>query len=149
MRVLVQRVRSASVEVEGREVASIGHGLLLLIGIASGDGEEQLRWMAGKIAGLRIFEDAKEKFNLSLLDVGGEALAVSQFTLYGDTRKGKRPSFTRAAPPETAEPLCNRFTELLREQGINVAEGIFRAHMQVKLVNDGPVTILIERLPAP
>ena len=149
MRVLVQRVTSASVEVEGREVASIGHGLLLLIGIASGDGEEQLRWMAGKIAGLRIFEDDKEKFNLSLSDVGGEALAVSQFTLYADTRKGKRPSFTRAAPPETAEPLCNRFTDFLREQGINVAEGVFRAHMQVKLVNDGPVTILIERLPAP
>ncbi|HEB84211.1 MAG TPA: D-tyrosyl-tRNA(Tyr) deacylase [Bacteroidetes bacterium] len=145
MRVLLQRVREAAVLVEGRPVARIGPGLLLLVGIARGDGEEELRWMARKVATLRIFEDEEGRFNRSLQDTGGEVLAVSQFTLYADARKGRRPSFVDAAPPEAAEPLCRRYAELLREEGLKVSEGVFGARMQVQLVNDGPVTLMLQR----
>ncbi len=145
MRVLLQRVREAAVLVEGRPVARIGPGLLLLVGIARGDGEDELRWMARKVAALRIFEDEEGRFNRSLQDTGGEVLAVSQFTLYADARKGRRPSFVDAAPPEAAEPLCRRYAELLREEGLKVSEGVFGARMQVQLVNDGPVTLMLQR----
>jgi D-tyrosyl-tRNA(Tyr) deacylase len=146
MRAVVQRVSGAAVVVEGKTVGAIGAGLMILLGITHGDGEEQARWMANKIAGLRIFEDDAGKMNRSLLEVGGGALVVSQFTLYGDCRKGRRPSFTSAARPEIAEPLCERFMDLLREAGIiRVESGIFGAHMQVEIHNDGPVTLVLER----
>jgi len=145
MRVVIQRVREARVTVDGEVVGQIGPGLLLLVGIGRGDTEEALRWVAEKIINLRIFEDEDGRMNLSLREVGGEILAVSQFTLYGDVRKGRRPNFTGAAPPEEAEPLFNRFVQLLRESGAKVETGRFRAHMLVELVNDGPVTLLLER----
>lgn len=145
MQCVVQRVTSASVTVAGDVVGEIGPGLLLLVGIAEGDGEDQLRWMAEKVAKLRIFSDADGKFNESLLDTGGAVLSVSQFTLLGDVRKGTRPSFTKAAAPEHAQAAWERFNELVRAQGIDVATGTFAASMQVELVNDGPVTILLER----
>ena len=145
MQCVVQRVTSASVAVAGDVVGEIGPGLVLLVGIAAGDTDDQLRWMAEKVAKLRIFSDADGKFNDSLLDTGGAVLSVSQFTLLGDVRKGTRPSFTRAAAPEHAKPAWERFNELVRAQGIDVATGIFAASMQVELVNDGPVTILLER----
>ena len=145
MRVVIQRVREARVTVDGEVVGQIGPGLLLLVGIGRGDTEEALRWVAEKIINLRIFEDESGRMNLSLREVGGEILAVSQFTLYGDVRKGRRPNFTGAAPPEEAEPLFNRFVQLLRESGAKVETGRFRAHMLVELVNDGPVTLLLER----
>jgi D-tyrosyl-tRNA(Tyr) deacylase len=145
MQCVVQRVTSASVTVAGDVVGEIGPGLVVLVGIAEGDTDEQLRWMAEKVAKLRIFSDAEGKFNESLLDTGGAVLSVSQFTLLGDVRKGTRPSFTRAAAPEHARPAWERFNELVRAQGIDVATGIFAASMQVELVNDGPVTILLER----
>ena len=145
MRVVIQRVREARVTVDGEVVGQIGPGLLLLVGIGRGDTEEALRWVAEKIINLRIFEDEDGKMNRSLQEVGGEILAVSQFTLYGDVRKGRRPNFTGAAPPEEAEPLFNRFVQLLRESGVRVETGRFRAHMLVELVNDGPVTLLLER----
>jgi D-tyrosyl-tRNA(Tyr) deacylase len=145
MQCVVQRVTSASVTVAGDVVGEIGPGLVALVGIAEGDTDEQLRWMAEKVAKLRIFSDAEGKFNESLLDTGGAVLSVSQFTLLGDVRKGTRPSFTRAAAPEHARPAWERFNELVRAQGIDVATGIFAASMQVELVNDGPVTILLER----
>jgi D-tyrosyl-tRNA(Tyr) deacylase len=145
MRALVQRVLKGSVRVNDQVVASIGRGLVVFLGIGQGDGEEQARVLAEKVAQLRIFEDAESKFNLSLLDVGGEALVVSQFTLYGDARKGRRPSFSEAARPEVAAPLVDRFIEYLRAQGVPTQSGIFAAHMLVEIHNDGPVTIWLER----
>jgi D-tyrosyl-tRNA(Tyr) deacylase len=146
MRAVVQRVSRASVTVDGEVVGAIDRGVMILLGVTHGDGEEQARWLAHKIAGLRIYEDAEGKMNLGLLDVGGEALVVSQFTLYGDCRKGRRPSFTDAARPEVAEPLCARFVELLRQAGVRrVESGVFGAHMMVEIHNDGPVTLILER----
>jgi len=145
MRALVQRVLKGSVRVNDQVVASIGRGLVVFLGIGQGDGEEQARVLAEKVAQLRIFEDAESKFNLSLLDVGGEALVVSQFTLYGDARKGRRPSFSEAARPEVAAPLVDRFIEYLRAQGVPTQSGIFAANMLVEIHNDGPVTIWLER----
>jgi len=145
MRALVQRVRSGKVSVEAQTVAQIGRGLVILLGIGHGDSEEQARWMAEKIATLRIFEDEHGKTNLSALDVGGEALVVSQFTLYADARKGRRPSFTDAALPDIAAPLVEQFAALLREQGVPTQTGLFGAHMLVEIHNDGPVTIWLEK----
>jgi D-tyrosyl-tRNA(Tyr) deacylase len=145
MRALLQRVKSGKVTVDNRPVAQIGRGLVILLGIGQGDTEEQAEFMAEKIATLRIFEDSESKFNLSLLDVGGEALVVSQFTLYADARKGRRPSFTEAARPETAEPLVEKFTNLLRARGVKTQAGVFAAHMLVEIENDGPVTIWLEK----
>ncbi len=145
MRIVLQRVKNAYVAVEGKEVARIGKGLLLLVGIGRGDGEEELSFWARKIPDLRVFPDDEGKFNLSLRDVGGEILCVSQFTLYGDCRKGRRPSFTEAAPGQEAERLFSRFVELLSAQGVPVKSGIFGARMEVGLVNDGPVTLILER----
>lgn len=144
MRAVIQRVREASVSVEGREVAAIGPGLLILLGVGQADTAEGARWLAGKVAELRIFEDAEGKMNRSVQEVGGAALVVSQFTLYGDARKGRRPSFTDAAPPEAAAPLLRVFVDELRERGLPVQEGVFGAKMQVQLVNDGPVTIYLD-----
>lgn len=144
VRAVVQRVARAAVRVEGAEVGAIGPGLLVLLGVARGDGEAEARWMAGKLAGLRIFEDAAGKMNRAVAEAGGALLVVSQFTLLGDARKGNRPSFTGAAPPEQADPLYQRTCALLREQGLRVETGRFRATMAVELVNDGPVTILLE-----
>jgi D-tyrosyl-tRNA(Tyr) deacylase len=145
MRALIQRVRSASVSVEDQNVARIGHGLVILLGIGQGDNEENARFLAGKIASLRIFEDDQGKFNLSILDKGGAAIVVSQFTLFADTRKGRRPSFTGAAAPEIAEPLVLKFAGILRSLGIPTQCGIFGAHMLVEIQNDGPVTIWLEK----
>jgi len=145
MRVVLQRVNSGRVTVESGVIAEIGLGVVILLGIGHGDGEEQARFLAGKIANLRIFEDEGGKINRSLLDVGGQAVVVSQFTLYADTRKGRRPSFTDAAPPEDASQLVERFTALLREQGVPTQTGEFGAHMLVEIANDGPVTIWMER----
>jgi D-tyrosyl-tRNA(Tyr) deacylase len=145
MRAVVQRVQRSSVTVDGRVVGSIGPGLCVLLGVKEGDGEEEARWMAQKIAGLRIFEDEQGKMNRSVLEAGGAALVVSQFTLYGDARKGRRPSFTDAARPEAADPLIARFVELLKAEGVPVQTGVFRAMMVVEIINDGPVTIILER----
>ena len=145
MRVVIQRVRMGKVIVDGEAIAEIGKGLVILTGIGPEDGEEQARYLAEKIANLRIFPDAEGKTNLSCLDVGGEALVVSQFTLYADTRKGRRPSFINAAPPEIAEPLVERFANLLREQGLPTQMGQFGAEMMVEIHNHGPVTIWMER----
>jgi D-tyrosyl-tRNA(Tyr) deacylase len=144
MRALIQRVSKASVSVEGQIISAIGPGLLILLGVGHSDGEEQAGFLAGKIANLRIFEDPAGKTNLSVLDVAGEALVVSQFTLYADTRKGRRPSFTDAALPTQAEPLVERFVELLRAQGVPTQPGRFGAHMLVEIHNNGPVTIWLE-----
>jgi len=144
VRVLLQRVSRASVTVANQIVGQISRGYVLLVGVGHGDGEEQALWLAQKIAGLRIFEDSEGKFNLSIQDVGGSALVVSQFTLYADARKGRRPSFTDAALPEIAEPLVGRFADLLGAEGIPVEMGIFGAHMLVEIANDGPVTIWLE-----
>lgn len=145
MRALIQRVSHASVTVDEQIVSKIGKGLLILLGVGHGDGEEQAQFLADKIANLRIFEDEEGKTNLSVLDVKGEALVVSQFTLYADTRKGRRPSFTDAAPPEIAEPLVNHFAELLRRYGVPTQSGKFGEHMLVEIHNDGPVTIWLDR----
>lgn len=144
MRALVQRVTEAVVEVDGVVAGAVGAGLLVLLGITHDDNEEIARRLAEKVAGLRIFSDAEGHFNHSLHDVGGAILVVSQFTLYADTRKGKRPSFLEAAPPETANALVNVFVEQLRGLGITVGTGVFGAHMEVALVNDGPVTIMLD-----
>ncbi len=144
MRAVVQRVSEASVVVAGQTVGAIGRGLLVLLGVTHSDGEAEAAALARKIAGLRIFEDAAGKFNLALADVGGAVLVVSQFTLYGDARKGRRPSFTGAARPEQAEPLIERFVELLRGEGLLVQTGVFGALMAVHLVNDGPVTLWLD-----
>jgi D-aminoacyl-tRNA deacylase len=147
VRVLLQRVAHAAVRVDGETVGAIGRGVVLLVGITHGDGEEEARWLAEKVAGLRIFPDADDKMNLALPEVGGEALVISQFTLYGDTQKGRRPSFVDAARSERAEPLYERFVALLRAQGVPCATGRFGAMMAVELVNDGPVTLWLERVP--
>ncbi len=145
MRALVQRVQNASVRVDGETVGAIGPGILILLGVARGDTEADARFLAGKCAGLRIFDDEDGRMNRSLLDIGGGALAVSQFTLYGDASRGRRPSYDRAAPPEMAEPLYEVFVRELQLAGVSeVATGRFRTEMQVSLVNDGPVTILVE-----
>lgn len=145
MRALLQRVSKASVTVEGQTISRIGKGLLILLGVGHGDGEEQVKFLAEKIANLRIFEDEQGKTNLSVLDVRGEAIVVSQFTLYADTRKGRRPSFTDAGLPDVAEPLVDRFVERLREHGVRTQAGKFGAHMEVEIHNDGPVTIWLEK----
>ena len=146
MRVVLQRVKSASVAVDDEVISEVGAGLLLLVGVAVGDGATQANWLAEKVTGLRIMGDEEGKMNLSVRDVGGEILAVSQFTLLADTRKGKRPSFVGAAPPEEAEPLFGYFCERLRAAGVaSVKTGSFGAMMSVALVNDGPVTIVLER----
>ena len=145
MRIVLQRVSRGRVSVAGRPLAEIGPGVVILLGIGIGDGEEQARYLAEKIANLRIFEDDQGKINRSLLDVGGEAIVVSQFTLYADTRKGRRPSFTDAAPPEIASPLVERFSGLLSAIGVPTQTGEFGAHMLVEILNDCPVTILLER----
>jgi len=147
VRALLQRVREASVTVEGRKVGALGPGLLVLLGVGRGDGDSEAVALADRIAGLRIFEDAAGKMNLSLLDTHRAALVVSQFTLYADTRKGRRPSFIDAAPPEEARRLYARACEALRALGVHVEEGVFAAEMQVALINDGPVTILLEQAP--
>lgn len=145
MRIVLQRVSQARVSVDGRTVAEIGPGMVLLLGIAPRDGEDQARYLVEKVANLRIYEDEHGKLNRSILDTGGQAIVVSQFTLYADTRKGRRPSFTDAAPPELAAPLVQRFAQLLSEQGVPTQTGEFGAHMAVDITNDGPVTILLER----
>jgi len=144
MRVVVQRTRQASVEVNGEIVGRIDHGLLLLVGITHADTEKDVEFIADKLAHLRIFEDEEGKLNRSVLEVGGQILSVSQFTLYGDCRKGRRPNFMAAARPEHAEPLYDLLNEKLREKGLTVETGRFGALMQVHLVNDGPVTLIVE-----
>jgi D-aminoacyl-tRNA deacylase len=144
MRACIQRVSSARVVVDGEIVGEIGRGLLVLLGVAGTDGDDDLRWMVDKVVGLRIFEDAEGKMNLALADIGGELLVVSQFTLLGDCRKGRRPSFISAAPPEQAERVYEQFVAAARDRGVRVAMGRFRTHMHVELVNDGPVTLVID-----
>jgi len=145
MRALIQRVKTGKVTVEGQTVAEIAHGLVILLGIGQGDTEEHAHFLAGKIASLRIFEDEAGKFNKSILEVGGAAIVVSQFTLYADTRKGRRPSFTEAAAPAVAAPLVDQFAARLRALGIPTRSGVFGAHMLVEIENDGPVTIWLEK----
>jgi D-tyrosyl-tRNA(Tyr) deacylase len=145
VRVVVQRVSRAAVRVDGQTVGAIGRGFVVLAGFTAGDGEPQLRWMAEKVVGLRVFGDAEGKMNLALGDVGGSLLVISQFTLYGDASKGRRPSFIHAAPPDVAEPLYERFVAVLRELGASVETGRFGAMMEVELVNEGPVTLVVER----
>jgi D-tyrosyl-tRNA(Tyr) deacylase len=144
MRSVVQRVARAAVRVEGQVVGEVGQGLLVLLGVAAGDGPDDARWMADKLAQLRIFEDQAGKMNRSVQDVGGAVLLVSQFTLLGDARKGNRPSFVEAAPPDAAAALYEEVAGLLRARSVPVATGVFRAHMEVELVNDGPVTLLLD-----
>lgn len=146
MRVVLQRASRGSVTIDGSVVGEIGLGLVLLVGFTEGDDPETVRWMAEKVLGLRVFSDAEEKMNLSLEDVGGDLLVISQFTLYGDTRKGRRPSFVKAASPPVAMPLYDRFLEILRERAPGKVEsGEFGAMMDVELVNAGPVTLVLER----
>jgi len=144
VRAVVQRVTRGKVSVDGRAVAEIGSGLVILLGIGPGDDEDKARALARKIAMLRIFGDDEGKMNRSCIDIGGQAIVVSQFTLYADTRKGNRPSFIEAAPPDIARPLCERFAQLLTEAGVPSQQGEFGAHMRVEIDNDGPVTILFE-----
>ena len=145
MRAVVQRVSRASVTIGGRTAGAIGAGLLVLLGVGKQDSTEQVEWLADKVAGLRIFADADGKMNRDLAAAGGAVLVVSQFTLYGDVAKGRRPSFVDAAPPETAVPLYEAFIAALRRRGLTVATGEFGAMMDVELVNDGPVTLVLER----
>jgi D-tyrosyl-tRNA(Tyr) deacylase len=147
MRSVVQRVARAAVRVDGGIVGEVGRGLLVLLGVAAGDGEDDARWMADKLAQLRIFEDEAGKMNRSVADVGGAVLLVSQFTLLGDARKGNRPSFVAAAPPAEANALYEEVASLLRARSLPVAQGVFRAHMEVESVNDGPVTLLLDSRP--
>jgi len=144
MRIILQRVTEASVSVEDKIVGEIGKGLVLLVGIKNGDTEDDARYLADKCLQLRIFEDDAGKMNISGLEIGADILAVSQFTLYGNTRKGRRPSFVQAAPPEISSPLFDRFVHMLKESGLNVATGIFGANMLVRIYNDGPVTIILD-----
>ncbi len=145
MRVLLQRAKWGKVSIDGQVVGEIGLGVVLLVGVTHSDTEKEAAYLANKIANLRIFNDENGKMNLSLLDVGGAALVISQFTLYADVRKGRRPAFVDAAPPSIARPLIDRFAEMLQEQGVPVQTGEFGAHMEVSLCNDGPVTIWLER----
>lgn len=147
MRVVLQRVSKASVTIDGRVAGAIGRGFCLLVGFTHGDTTAQVDWMAEKVAGLRLFSDADGKMNLGLVEAGGELLVVSQFTLYGDSAKGRRPSFIDAARPELAIPLYQRFLEALRSRGLTVAAGEFGADMQVEIHNDGPVTLILDRVP--
>ncbi len=144
MRALVQRVAHASVKVDEQLVGRCGRGLLILLGVGPEDDEKAAAWLARKVASLRIFPDDEGRMNLGLLDIGGGALVISQFTLYGDCRKGRRPSFVGSAPPELARPLYERFCEHLAEEGVEVERGIFAADMKVSLVNDGPVTLIVD-----
>jgi len=144
MRAVLQRVTQAGVTVANKKIASIGQGLLVLLGVEQGDGEKAADYVAEKVVNLRIFEDEAGKMNLSVSDIGGELLVVSQFTLLADCRKGRRPGFSQAALPELAEPLCEYFVERLRQRGLTVQTGRFRAEMAVDLVNDGPVTIMLD-----
>ncbi len=144
MRAVIQRVTQASVSVDGEIVGAIGRGLVVLVGVTHDDDERDAQWLAQKIATLRIFPDEAGKFDRAVLDIGGSALVVSQFTLYADARKGRRPDFIAAARPALAEPLLARFIALLREQGVQVQTGQFQAHMLVTILNDGPVTIILE-----
>ena len=145
MRAVLQRVSKGAVRVDGEVVGSIDQGFVILVGVGHEDGDEEAQWLARKIAMLRVFEDDEGKFNRSLLDIGGDCLVVSQFTLYADTRKGRRPSFTDAAPPEVAEPLIERFADMLRQAGVKRVEmGVFGARMHVSIFNDGPVTIWLD-----
>ena len=144
MRAVLQRVRSARVLVEGEVIGQIEHGLLVLLGVERSDTPEQARWLADKVVGLRIFNDAAGKMNLALADVGGEVLVVSQFTLHGDCRKGRRPSFVDAAPPDIAIPLYEAFIDAVKALGVRTATGRFGAMMEVELVNDGPVTLIVD-----
>jgi D-aminoacyl-tRNA deacylase len=144
MRAVVQRVREARVEVDGETVGAVAQGMLVLLGVARGDTAGDAAYLAEKTAGLRIFEDGDGKMNLALAEVGGAVLVVSQFTLLGDCRKGRRPGFTEAAPPELADALCADYAAALRARGLTVATGVFRADMLVHLVNDGPVTLLLD-----
>ena len=141
----MQRVSRAAVRTEGRTVGEIGPGLMVLLGVAPTDGDTEIDWMAEKVAGLRVFPDDEGRMNRSVTETGGAVLVVSQFTLYGDARKGRRPSFIDAAPPEVAEPVYERLVAALRGRGLEVATGVFGAMMEVELVNDGPVTLLLER----
>jgi D-aminoacyl-tRNA deacylase len=145
MRVILQRVSSSQVVVDGQVVGAIGRGLNLLVGIAATDTEAELDWMTKKCLELRIFPDETGKFDRSVLDIQGEVLAISQFTLYGDSRKGRRPSFDQAAPPPLAEPLYDQFVEKLRASGLRIETGRFGAMMQVSIDNDGPVTLILEK----
>jgi D-tyrosyl-tRNA(Tyr) deacylase len=145
VRVVVQRVSRAAVRVDGATVGAIGRGFLVLVGFTAGDAEPALQWMAEKLVGLRVFSDADDKMNLALADIGGALLVVSQFTLYGDVQKGRRPSFIDAAPPGIAEPLYEKFVAMLRGRGVPVETGTFGAMMAVELVNEGPVTLVIEK----
>ena len=145
MRALVQRVKQSSVSVDGELVGAIGPGLMILLGVKEGDTEEEAHWLAPKVANLRIFPDDEGKLNCSVLDMGGEALVVSQFTLYADCRKGRRPSFVAAARPEVADLLVDKFVEALRAEGLHVETGIFQAEMLVEIHNDGPVTVIVEK----
>jgi D-tyrosyl-tRNA(Tyr) deacylase len=145
MRILLQRVSKASVTVDGQVISEIGRGLLILLGVGHADGEAQAAFLAEKTANLRIFDDEQGKTNLSILDVKGQAIVVSQFTLYADARKGRRPSFTDAAQPEVAEPLVRRFVEMLEAHGVPTQTGMFGAHMEVEIHNHGPVTVWLER----
>lgn len=144
MRAVVQRVSRARVEVQGRTVAEIGPGLAVLLGVGRNDGPKHAAWLADKIAGLRVFPDSEGKLNLSVAEIGGQVLAVSQFTLWGDCRKGRRPSFTRAAPGPQAEPLYEHFIKLLEDKNLTVVTGVFGAMMDVSLTNQGPVTLLLD-----
>ena len=144
MRSVIQRVKRASVTVHGETVGQISGGLLVLLAVGQGDGADDLTWMVDKLVGLRIFEDEEQKMNRSILDVGGEILVVSQFTLYGDCRRGKRPSFSSAAPPEQAKEMFERSVEAIRSYGLKVETGVFQAEMDVELINAGPVTILLD-----
>jgi len=145
MKILLQRVSQARVTVDDEVVGEIGRGFVILFGVTHTDTQQEADWLANKVAGIRLFEDEQGKMNAALADVDGEFLVVSQFTLYGDARKGRRPSFTNAARPEQAEPLVNYFCDKLREKGFNVATGVFGATMQVDIHNDGPVTLMLER----
>lgn len=145
MKAVLQRVRSGSVSIDGEIVASIERGFVILLGVGKGDTAEAAEWLARKCAGLRVFEDDRHLMNLSLANVGGKVIVVSQFTLYGDSSRGKRPSFTDSAPPEVAEPLYNAFVDAMRAEGIEVQTGRFQAKMLVSIVNDGPVTLIVER----
>ncbi len=144
MRMVVQRVKRAAVSVDGKEVSRIGPGVCVLVGVGSGDTEADADWLADKLVNLRIFEDADDKMNLSLLDVGGAALLVSQFTLYGDCRKGRRPSFVGAAGAEEGRRLYEYFVEKVRSLGVEVGCGVFQTHMEVEILNDGPVTLVVD-----